>query len=279
MPVSKDSHKKSSHFSLKGRAAIVTGGCGILGHVFCERLAEAGAHVAVVDLNASRVASDAKRLQKKYGVKALGIVCDVSSPSSVRSMVQQVVKVFGSVEILLNNAASKSKNLNAFFKLFEDYSLKEWRNVMSVNVDGMFLVAQAVGKQMLRQKRGGSIIQTGSVYGLLAPDHRIYEGSRYKGMEISSPAVYSTSKGAVGALTQYLAAYWADKGIRVNTLVPGGVQSGQNRTFVKKYSERVPMKRMARAEELTGALIYLASDESSYVTGQTLVVDGGLSIW
>jgi len=279
MPVSKGSRKRFSHFSLEGRSAIVTGGCGILGRVFCEHLAEAGAHVAVVDLNASQVASDAKRLQKKYGVKALGVVCDVSSPPSVRSMVQQVVKAFGSIEILLNNAASKSKNLSAFFKSFEDYSLEEWRSVMSVNVDGMFLVAQAVGKQMLRQKRSGSIIQTGSIYGILAPDHRIYQGSRYKGRAISSPAVYSASKGAVGALTQYLAAYWADKGIRVNTLVPGGVQSGQNRTFVKRYSERVPMKRMARAEELAGAVIYLASDRSSYVTGQTLVVDGGLSIW
>jgi NAD(P)-dependent dehydrogenase (short-subunit alcohol dehydrogenase family) len=150
---------------------------------------------------------------------------------------------------------------------------------MAVNLDGMFLVAQAVGNRMIEQGTGGSIIQTSSIYGVLASDKRIYEGSLYLGRQIGNPGVYSASKAAVVGLTKYLAAYWADKGIRVNTLVPGGVESGQNETFKQKYSARVPLGRMARGEEMVGALIYLASDASSYVTGQDIVVDGGLSAW
>jgi NAD(P)-dependent dehydrogenase (short-subunit alcohol dehydrogenase family) len=150
---------------------------------------------------------------------------------------------------------------------------------MSVNIDGMFLVAQAVGKQMVLQNEGGSIIQTASIYGVRAPDQRIYEGSLYLDRQINTPAVYSVSKAAVIGLTQYLSAYWADKKIRVNTLTPGGVESGQNSTFIQKYSARVPFNRMAKASEMVGAVLYLASDASSYVTGQNIIVDGGLSVW
>ena len=150
---------------------------------------------------------------------------------------------------------------------------------MAVNIDGMFLVAQAVGNQMVKQGKGGSIIQTASIYGILASDKRIYEGSFYLGRQINNPGVYTTSKAAVVGLTKYLAAYWADKGIRVNTLIPGGVESGQNEIFKERYSARVPLGRMAQADELVGALIFLASDASSYVTGQNIIVDGGLSVW
>lgn len=280
MPASKDSHKsKAGLFSLKGKSAIVTGGAGILGRRFCDGLARHGANVAVVDLDAKAAKKLAAEIAKEHRVKVAGLGCDVSSPSSVVAMVKKVVSALGGVHILLNNAASKSRDLDAFFAPFEKYSLAEWRKVTSVNVDGVFLVAQAVGAQMVRQGTGGSIIQTASIYGIMAPDQRIYEGSSYRGRPIGSPAVYSASKGAVVALTKYLAAYWADKNIRVNTLTPGGVRSGQNETFIKKYSDRIPMGRMAEADELVGALIYLASDASSYVTGHNLLVDGGLAAW
>lgn len=150
---------------------------------------------------------------------------------------------------------------------------------MSVNLDGMFLVAQAVGKQMILQEKGGSIIQTASIYGVMAPDQRIYENSFYMGRQINTPAIYATSKAGVIGLTKYLASYWAKRGIRVNTLSPGGTESGQNDEFVHRYSSRVPMNRMAKADEMVGALLYLASDASSYVTGQNIVVDGGLECW
>ena len=150
---------------------------------------------------------------------------------------------------------------------------------MSVNIDGVFLVAQAVGGQMQKQGTGGSIIQTASIYGLVSSDKRIYEGSFYLDRQISNPAVYSTSKAAVVGLTRYLAANWGDAKIRVNALVPGGVESGQNDTFKARYSARVPLARMAQPDEMVGAVVYLASDASSYVTGHCLVVDGGLSAW
>jgi NAD(P)-dependent dehydrogenase (short-subunit alcohol dehydrogenase family) len=265
-------------FDLPGKVAIVTGGIGILGRHFCRGLAEFGADVVVVDLDGEQASEFARELHVDYGVRASGTDCDVSNQESVRLMVERAVSQFGRIDILLNNAASKSKDLDAFFAPFEEFSLAEWRNVMAVNIDGMFLVAQAVGK-MMAEHGSGSIIQTASIYGIMASDKRIYEGSFYLGRQINNPAVYSASKAAVVGLTRHLAAYWADKGIRVNTIVPGGVESGQNDTFKAKYSARVPMNRMAHAHEMVGAVIYLASDASSYVTGQCLVVDGGLSVW
>lgn len=272
-------YKYRDLFDLTGKVAVVTGGLGFLGRGFCRGLAEFGANVVVIDLDDDACAHFAEELTDDTGVEAIGVGCDIASPDSVKSMVAQVVDRLGGVHILHNNAASKSANLDAFFAPFEDYALDEWRGIMGVNIDGMFLVAQAVGRRMIEQGTGGSIIQTASVYGIRGSDKRIYEGSFYLGRQISNPAVYSASKAAVVGLTKYLAAYWADQGIRVNTLVPAGVESGQNETFKARYSARVPMGRMARADEMVGALIYLASDASSYVTGQELVVDGGLSAW
>lgn len=271
--------KYKTLFNLTGKNAIVTGGAGILGQHFCSGLAEFGANVAVVDTNLDKALELADRLRATYGVQATAYRCDVSSPEEVESFMKQFDRDFGEVHILHNNAASKSDNLDAFFAPFEDYSIDEWRNVMSVNIDGMFLVAKQVGKRMIAQGKGGSIIQTASIYGIMAPDKRIYEGSFYLGRQISSPAVYSASKASVVGLTKYLAAYWAEHGIRVNAITPGGVESGQNDVFKQKYSARVPMERMARPEEMVGALLYLASDASSYVTGHNIVVDGGLNCW
>lgn len=266
-------------FDLHGKVAIVTGGAGILGRHFCAGLAESGAAVAVIDLQENKARELAQVLAERYKDKTIGIGCDVSNPKSIQAMVSQVVSEFGEINILHNNAAGKSDDLEAFFAPFEDYSLDQWRKIMEINLDGMFLVAQAVGRQMVAQHKGGSIIQTASIYGLMAPDHRIYESSFYLGHQINTPAVYTASKAAVIGLTKHLATYWADKGIRVNTLTPGGTESGQNDEFNRRYSARIPLNRMASAHEMVGALLYLASDASSYVTGQNIIVDGGLNAW
>ena len=265
-------------FSLSGKVVLVTGGAGLLGQVFCQAFADSGADVAVVDIDDQAAKSVATNIATKSGRKVCGIGCDITSPESVSKMVKTVVSELGRIDVLINNAASKGSSLDEFFKPFEDYSLQTWREVMSVNIDGLFLVAQAVGKQMKLQG-GGSIIQTSSIYGVVAPDQRIYEGSEYNGRPINTPAVYSASKAAVLGLTSYLSTYWANSGIRVNSLTPGGISTGQNKTFDEKYSNRVPLRRMGQASELVGALIYLASDASSYVTGQNIIVDGGLSAW
>lgn len=266
-------------FDLRGKVAIVTGGAGLLGRQFCSGLAESGATVAVVDVLGDKAEELAQILRHRYQVGAVGISCDVSDPQSTRAMVSRVVSEYGQIDILHNNAAGKSDDLDSFFAPFEDYSLEQWRRIMAVNLDGMFLVAQAVGKEMVARGKGGSIIQTASIYGIMAPDQRIYEGSFYLGRKINTPAVYSASKAAVVGLTKYLATYWADKGIRVNSLTPGGTESGQNTEFIRRYSSRVPLNRMAKVTEMVGALLYLASEASSYVTGQNLIIDGGLDAW
>lgn len=262
-------------FQLGGKVALVTGGAGILGQKFCAGLVEAGAKVAVVDLDAGAAQAAAASL----GDNAVGFACNIAEPESVKDCVDAVIARFGAIDILHNNAASKSRDVRAFFTPFEDYSLDTWREVMSVNIDGMFLMAQAVGKHMVVRGQGGAVIQTASIYGLVGPDSRIYEGSDYLGGPINTPAVYAASKAAVVGLTKWLATHWAKNGIRVNCLVPGGVSSGQNGVFSERYSERVPMGRMARADEMVPALLYLASDASSYVTGQVLAVDGGWTVW
>jgi NAD(P)-dependent dehydrogenase (short-subunit alcohol dehydrogenase family) len=260
---------------LTGKVALVTGGAGILGQHFCKGLAAAGAKVAVVDL----FADAAEKVATEIGDAAAGFGCDVADPASVKACVDAVVARFGGIDILMNNAATKTANVRDFFTPFEEYSLDVWREVMSVNIDGMFLMAQAVGKAMLARGKGGRIIQTASIYGLVGPDSRIYEGSDYLGGPINTPAVYSASKAAVVGLTKWLATHWAKDGIRVNCLVPGGVGSGQNSVFGDLYASRVPMGRMAEAHEMVGPLLFLASDASSYVTGQVLAADGGWTAW
>ena len=274
----KVSDQKKNLFSLTGKVAVVTGGAGLLGQVFCQALVTAGANVAIIDLDKQAADKTAATMNKAETQKVIAVECDITYPESVSAMVKTVVTQLGGIDILLNNAASKGSNLDQFFAPFENYSLQAWREVMAVNIDGLFLVAQSVGSQMKKQG-GGSIIQVSSIYGVVAPDQRIYQGSEYNGRPINTPAVYSVSKAAVLGLTSYLSTYWADSKIRVNTLTPGGIESGQNSEFNQKYSNRVPLGRMGEASELTGALIYLASDASSYVTGQNIIVDGGLSAW
>jgi NAD(P)-dependent dehydrogenase (short-subunit alcohol dehydrogenase family) len=264
---------------LDGKSVLVTGATGILGKHFCRALAAHGAAVAVVDRDAEQCAEFASELTEEHGVRCVGIGCDIRIPAEVTAMAAQVGRELGSIDVLLNNAATKTDDLAAFFEPFESYSLETWREVMSVNLDGLFLVAQAVARSMIERGRGGSIIQTSSIYGVVAPDQRIYEGSSYLGRAINTPAVYSASKAGVLGLSRYLATYLAPHRIRVNTLTPGGVRSGQNDEFERRYSDRVPLGRMAEAEDLLGAVLFLASDSSTYVTGQNLVVDGGLTVW
>lgn len=271
--------KYFERFSLKGKTAIVTGGAGIIGSHFCKALADAGAQVAVVDIKMEEATKVVEQISTAYNTNAKAFYCDLTSEESVGEMVKAVVEEFGEINILHNNAAGKSSDLNAFFAPFEDYDLNQWKEIMTTNLDSMFLVAKYVGKVMKEQGKGGSIIQTSSIYGVMGPDNRIYEGSYYLDRQINTPAIYSASKAGVVGLTKYLATYWARDGIRVNTITPGGVESGQNDTFKQNYSNRIPLGRMAQPEEMTGALVYLASDASSYLTGQNIIIDGGLSAW
>lgn len=260
---------------LSGKTVLITGGAGILGQNFCKGFAAAGATVAVLDRDATSTAEAAEAT----GNGAFGVACDITDPQSVREALAAVVTRTGQLDVLINNAASKSRDVRAFFTPFEDYDLEIWRDVMSVNIDGMFLMSQAASRQFLAQGKGGSVINIASIYGLVGPDPRIYEGSYYLGGPINTPAVYSASKAAVVGLTKWLATHWGPHNIRANCLVPGGVSSGQNGVFQQNYAQRTPMGRMAEAEEIVGPAVFLASDQASYITGQVLAADGGWTAW
>ena len=269
----------SNLFDLSGKVAVVTGGAEIIGSRVCRGLAANGAKVAIADLDLEAAEGLAETINSDHPGAAMAAPCDVASPESVSEMVARVVEGHDGIHVLHNNVSGKPDDLADFLAPFEDYKLETWQKAMSVSLDGMFLVAQAVGKQMLKQGEGGSVIQTSSTYGISGPDFRIYEGSEYLGHQITTPCFYAASKAAVVGLTKYLATYWADKGIRVNTLVPGGIESGQNETFKANYANRTPLGRMAHVDEMVGAVVYLASDASSYMTGQMMVVDGGWTAW
>lgn len=262
-------------FRLDGRVCLVTGGAGILGEPMCRALLAQGALVAVVDRDAERVGQVVTRLATEAGDRVRGYTADITSRAQVEQMAGRVESELGPIHVLANNAAAKSPN---FFAPFEEFPLEDWDMVMRVNLTAAMICCQVVGGGMAA-RGSGSIVNTLSIYGIAAPDQRIYEGSSYEGHAINTPAIYSASKAGLWGLTKYLATYWGSRGVRVNAITPGGVFSGQNETFVNRYSARVPLGRMARREELAGALVFLASDASSYVTGQNLIVDGGLTTW
>lgn len=272
-------HKK---FDLTGRVAVVTGGVGLLGAEFCRTLAEAGAAVAVVDLNASASHGTADALTKN-GYHALAVPADITQPDSVNAMVEKVLSEFGRLDILVNSAALDPKfDPDAAKKgiapgAFEDYPLDQWNAAMNVNLTGMFLVTQACVKPMLDQRQKGSIINICSTYGLNGPDQRIYikEGKRVA----FKPVYYTVTKAGVLGFTKYLAAYYAGTEIRVNALTPGGVFNNHEDYFVKNYSAKTILGRMANKDEMNGALLFLASDASSYMTGNNVIVDGGWTAW
>ncbi len=269
-------------FDLKGRTAVVTGGAGLLGTEFCRTLAEAGACVAVVDVNADAAHRAATALEKaRLQVKAFA--ADVTDPTSIASMVKAVLAEFGRLDILVNSAALDPKFDSEAVKRgitpgsFEDYPLAEWNAALDVNLTGLVLVTQACVKPMLERGKQGSIINICSTYGLNGPDQRIYVKS---GKRVAyKPVYYTVTKAGVLGFTRYLAAYYAGTKIRVNALTPGGVFNDHEDYFVQNYSAKTILGRMAERDEMNGALLFLASDASSYMTGGNLVVDGGWTAW
>ncbi len=267
-------------FRLDGQAAIVTGGVGLLGREFCKTLAQAGACVAVADLNETAACEVADELAGA-GLKAMGVGVDVTRPESVQTMVDRTVKEFGRLDVLVCSAALDPKFDSAHTgqhqNTFEDFPLAMWQQALDVNLTGLFLCAQAAVKPMLAQDHG-SIINICSTYGLVGPDQRIYRKPGQAGQSFK-PVYYSVTKSGVIGLTHYLATYYAGKNIRANALTPGGIFNNHDDVFVQNYSARTVLGRMAQRDEMNGALLFLASDASSYMTGANLVVDGGWTAW
>lgn len=262
-------------FDLSGEVVALTGAAGILGSGYTRALARCGARVALLERNVEAARALVREINAAHGEVAIAVEADVGDLASLQDARMRIEATWGPASVLINNAATKTPG---FFEPFETFRLEDWDEVMRVNSTGTMLGCQVFGTGMAQRGRG-SIVNILSVYGIVAPDQRIYEGSSYEGRAINTPAVYSASKAAVWGLTRYLASYWGARGVRVNAVTPGGVFSGQNDVFVQRYSARVPLGRMAERDELTGAILYLASAASSYVTGHNLVVDGGLTVW
>ncbi len=265
-------------FDLSDRTALVTGGAGLLGAEFCRTLAQAGARVVIADIDADRAASLAGTLSQD-GHQAISLPTDVADSQSVGQMVDAALSQFGSLDILVNSAVLDPKfdpQHGGHTNSFEDYPLEAWEQALRVNLTGMFLCCQAAARPMLDQGRG-VMVNLSSIYGLTAPDQRLYqrEGQppQYK------PVYYSVTKAGVIGLTQYLAAYFAGKNIRINALSPGGVFNDHDQDFVRAYSAQAILGRMAYKDDMNGALLFLASDASAYMTGANLVVDGGWTTW
>lgn len=259
--------------SLEGRVALITGGAGYIGAAFCEALAEAGASISVLDITLEKAEPVAQTVHDKFGRETQALGIDLSDEKLTRSVPERVLERFGRIDILINCAAFVgTSNLAGWTTPFLDQQSQTWRDALEVNLTSVFILTQMC-HQALKKSGHGTIINVGSTYGAVGPDMRLYEGT-----PMGNPAAYAASKGGLLQLTRWLATVLAPD-IRVNILSPGGVWRNQPEEFHQRYLDRTPLKRMAHEEDVKGTVVYLASDMSSYVTGQNIMVDGGWTVW
>lgn len=271
--------KSYDKFDVSGRVIIITGGSGLIGREYVRVLTDLDARVVICDIDGEAAAALAERVGTD---RALAVRTDISDKSSVESMVRKTLEAFGAIDGLVNNAALDPKfdpeHADQHTLTFENFPAEMWQQALDVNLTGMFLCSQAVAPAMLKQGRG-SVVNISSTYGMCGPDQRLYIKDDPGAPVSIKPVTYTVTKSAVFGLTKYLATYWGDRGIRVNTLTIGGVYNDHEEEFVRRYSYRTPLGRMARADEYCGALVYLLSDASSYMTGSNFVIDGGWTAW
>jgi len=271
-------------FNIKNKIIIITGGSGFLGSEFSLALSNVGAIPVILDINKTSLELLKDKINKKRK-KAFFSLVDLNNEKKVNKAIDLVIKKYRKIDCLINAAGFTGPTMletnKNYFEKFENYDFQLWQKALNGNLSSTFIVTKAVAKHMLRRKKG-SIVNIASDVGIISPDHRIYEPNKknnYKGVKFNTPISYSTAKSGIISMTRYLATYWAKKGIRVNSISPAGVYKKHNKKFVKQLSERIPLGRMAKPEELNGAIIYLCSNASSFVTGHNLVVDGGRTIW
>lgn len=268
---------KDEYKTLSSKKIVVTGAAGFLGTHFVLNLLKQNATVIAADLNPQSLEKLGALVQTHSPqAQFYPIVLDLSQESAISKAAGEIARQHEKIDGLVNNAAITTSP--RFYDSLTDFSLEEWNKGFSVTVDGTFLMLKHFLPLL---SNTASIVNLGSIYGVVSPDQRIYEGSYREDIQrsINSPLVYSAAKGAVSMMTRYLAGFLNGKSIRVNTLIPGGVEREQNDEFKNKYSNRVPMQRMAKPEEIASSLLFLLSDSSTYITGQDFIVDGGLTAW
>lgn len=265
-------------FNLSSRVAIITGGAGLLGWHHGDVLAAAGAHVVLLDLAAANPEAAAATLAARNAVDCIGISADVSVPSELDRACGEIVERFGRIDILINNAANNPKveeTAGTAWSRLENLSIEAWDADLRVGLTGAFLCSRIFGAVMVRA-RSGVIVNVASDLALISPDQRLYRISGVAdAIQPVKPVTYSVVKSGLLGLTRYLATYWAEAGIRVNAISPGGVLNGQPEVFLDRLNQLIPLGRMAKRDEYQGAILFLCSDASSYMTGANLVIDGG----
>lgn len=271
-------------FHLKGKAAVITGGAGLLGYKHAEALMEAGADCVLVDIAKESAKELAAELSHRFPGRAIGVYGDITSKKNIENLKKMVLEEFGAVHILINNAANNPKyeELESgadSTRRFETFPVKKWEEDIGVGLTGAFLCSQVFGTYFA-EKGEGVILNISSDLGVIAPDQRIYRQNGVPDMEQpTKPVTYSVIKTGLIGLTRYLATYWADRGVRCNALVPGGVYTGQNEEFVEKLTNLIPLGRMAEPDEYKAAVVFLCSEASKYMTGAALYMEGGRTCW
>ena len=271
-------------FDLTGKTALITGAAGLLGQEHALALLESGANIILTDINDAKLIALKNELSKSYKNSNINsYLMDVSKKNSILEVNKRLIINKNRIDILINNAAIDAKVTNLTTDLensrFENFSLEQWNMELNVGLTGAFLCSQIFGGRMVLDNLGGVILNIASDLSVIAPDQRLYRNeSLNESMQPVKPVTYSVIKVGLIGLTRYLAAYWADKGVRCNALSPGGVFNNQRKEFVDRIENLIPMKRMARKNEYRGAVQFLCSSASSYMNGQNLVLDGGRSI-
>ena len=257
-------------FELTGKVIVISGSCGLIGRAFCEAAAQYGAHVVCADIEIANPEKLAAELTERHGRKMLGYAINVANKQDVEALREKVLAEFSTIDGLVCGHQYKS---HLKFEPFESVSEENWDTVVEINLKGTFLLCQVLGSWMA-EKGKGSIINIPSTYSVVAPNQNLY-----KGTSLGCPAAYSASKGGVDALSRYLASYWAARGVRVNMITPHGVWNNHEEQFEKNFAQFSPLQRLSYNHEVAGALIFLLSDASSYVTGDNLKVEGGWTVW
>ena len=254
---------------LSGKVAVVSGGAGLIGAKLCEVLAEAGADIVIVDNNAELAAAESERIADQTGRRVAGKTTDITQEQEVCQLAADVYDDFGRCDILINAAHYKG---GAFFASLDEYPLDAWKDVLNVNLTGTFLMCREVGGRMYNGD-GGVIVNVSSTYGIVSADPRIYGESG-----INSPIAYAATKSGLINMTRYIAVHWRPK-VRANVLAPGGVEAGQAPEFMENYCYRTPLGRMAARDDYQGAVLFMCSEASAYMTGAIVTVDGGWTAW
>ncbi|MBL79167.1 MAG: oxidoreductase [Nitrosomonadaceae bacterium] len=275
-----DSKKR---FDLSNRVAVITGGAGLLGKEHASIIAEAGGIPILADVKEEEAKKKAQEISKKFKVPALGVSADITNKTKVEQLLKKLIKKFQRVDILINNAANDPKvdrkNQHSNWSRLENFSLEMWEKDLAVGLTGPFICSQVFGTYMAKQG-SGVILNISSDLGLIGPDQRLYEiEGRAPEEQPVKPVTYPVVKTGLIGLTRYLATYWASCGVRINALCPGGVDAGQPQEFKERLYSKIPMGRMANKEEYHGAVLFMVSDESSYMNGAILAIDGGRTCW